>query len=56
MKQNNIQNPQEEQKLVQEILTAIKSVRYGSVEIIIQNSKVVQIDRTDKLRFDAHKS
>jgi len=35
-----------------EILLAIKNIRYGSVEIIIHDSKVVQIERKEKVRFD----
>ena len=35
----------------QHILQAIKNVRYGSVEIIIHDSKVVQIERKEKIRF-----
>jgi len=27
-------------------------VRYGSVEVVIQNSRVVQIERKEKFRFD----
>lgn len=34
------------------ILRAIKSVEYGSVEIVIRNSRVVQIERKEKFRFD----
>ena len=37
--------------LEQQILQAIKHVRYGSVEIIIHDSKVVQIERKEKIRF-----
>jgi hypothetical protein len=36
----------------QEILRAIKSVKYGSVEIIIHDSAVVQIERKEKIRFE----
>jgi len=36
----------------QQILRAIKDVRYGSVEIIIHDSKVVQIERKEKIRFE----
>jgi hypothetical protein len=36
----------------QQILRAIKNVRYGSVEIIIHDSKVVQIERKEKIRLD----
>lgn len=41
-----------ERKLLSEILKAIKSIRYGYVQIIVQDSKVVQIDKTEKIRFD----
>lgn len=36
----------------EEILKAVKSVRFGNVQIIIQDSRVVQIDTTEKLRLD----
>jgi hypothetical protein len=36
----------------QQILRAVKSIRYGSVEIIIHDSRVVQIDRKEKIRLD----
>ncbi len=41
-----------ERKLLSEILKAIKSIRYGYVQIIVQDSKVVQVDKTEKIRFD----
>ena len=41
-----------EHEIVQAILAAIKSLRYGSIEIIVQDSKVVQIERREKIRFD----
>lgn len=34
-----------------EIENAIRSIRYGSVHIIIQDGLVVQIDKTEKLRL-----
>ena len=33
------------------IAHAIRSIRYGSVEIVIHNAKVVQVERREKLRF-----
>lgn len=33
------------------ILTAIKNIKFGAVEIHIHNSKVVQIEETNKFRF-----
>lgn len=42
----------ENKKLIEEILRAVASIKYGYVQIVIQNSKVVQIDKTDKVRFE----
>ena len=36
----------------QEILEAVRAIRYGSVEVVIHDSKVVQVIRTEKVRFD----
>lgn len=36
---------------VKEIIKAIKGIRYGYVQIIVQDSKVVQIDKTQKTRL-----
>ena len=37
---------------VREIVIALKSIRYGDVRIVVQDSKVVQIDKTEKTRLD----
>jgi hypothetical protein len=42
----------QDEKLLFQILRAIKSIRYGYIQIVVQDSKVVQIDKTEKLRFD----
>ena len=34
----------------------VKSMRFGVVQIIIHDSKVVQIERTERTRFDAPQS
>jgi hypothetical protein len=39
-------------EIEREILLAIQGIRYGSVEIIIHNSEVVQIERKEKVRFE----
>jgi hypothetical protein len=36
-----------------EIIRAIRNIRYGSVEITIHDSRVVQIERKEKRRFEA---
>ncbi len=38
--------------LIRSIAEAIKGVRFGSVEVVIQDSRVVQIERKEKFRFD----
>ena len=35
----------------QELLHALKGIRFGSVEIIIHDSRIVQIERKEKVRF-----
>ncbi|BFU96467.1 MAG: protein of unknown function [Nitrospira sp.] len=40
----------------QAIMHALKGIRFGSVEIIVHDSKVVQIERKEKTRFDSHLS
>jgi hypothetical protein len=30
----------------------VKSLRYGVVEIVVQDSRVVQLERTERLRLD----
>ncbi len=45
-----------EKELLLQILKALKSIRYGYVQIIVQDSKVVQIDKTEKIRFDKENS
>ena len=40
-----------EVRIQQEILRAVREVRFGSVEIVIHDSKVVQVERREKIRF-----
>ena len=44
------------QQLISEILSALNKLRYGSVEITAHNSKIVQIEKKEKLRFDKERS
>ncbi|NOU12144.1 MAG: YezD family protein [Nitrospira sp.] len=44
--------PYSDQAVEQAVLLALKGIRYGSVEIIVHDSKVVQIERREKMRFD----
>ena len=40
------------ENLLKQIKDAVERIRYGSVEIVIHDSKVVQIERKEKLRFN----
>jgi hypothetical protein len=41
----------EDGEIARRIIEAIRSVRFGHVQIIIQDSRVVQIDKTEKVRL-----
>jgi len=43
-------------QLTQQILRALQEIRFGSVEIVIHDSKVVQIERKEKIRIDTDSS
>lgn len=34
-----------------EILKAVRNIKFGSVEVVIHDSKVVQIEKKEKIRF-----
>jgi hypothetical protein len=38
--------------VIREIVRALRGVNYGSIEVVIHNSRVVQIERKEKIRFD----
>lgn len=35
-----------------EVLRAIRDTRFGTVEIVVHQSRIVQITRSEKLRFE----
>ena len=42
-----------ERRVLAEVLRALRTLRYGSVQIVVQDARVVQIDTTEKKRLDA---
>lgn len=40
-------------EIERQILSSLQQIRFGSLEIVIHDSRVVQIERSEKLRFDA---
>jgi hypothetical protein len=51
MSTNKTQNTADEAAL-KKIIEALKGLRFGSIAITVHNSKIVQIDRVEKTRFD----
>jgi hypothetical protein len=41
----------EERRVVSEVLAAIRSVSHGTVTIVVQDRRVVQLERLEKRRF-----
>ncbi|MFT4091618.1 MAG: YezD family protein [Asticcacaulis sp.] len=40
----------------QHILNAISEIRFGTVEVVIHDSRIVQIEKSEKFRFDTKKT
>jgi len=54
--QRVIQSQEQNQDIAHKILLAIKDLRFGSVEVIIHDSRIVQIERKEKIRIDTDPS
>jgi hypothetical protein len=54
---NTIQLNQSEpgQEWLEVVWNQVKSLQFGSVEIVIHNARVVQLDRTERLRFEKNR-
>lgn len=49
-------NRSKEQQITEisdQIASILQEIKFGSIEIIIHDNKVVQIERKEKLRFDS---
>ncbi|OIO72117.1 MAG: hypothetical protein AUJ85_10800 [Elusimicrobia bacterium CG1_02_37_114] len=49
--ENKIKENKIEQKVVEEIISSLQQINYGELVITIHNSKIVQIEKTEKRRF-----
>lgn len=43
-------------ELLQELRQALGSIRYGTIELVIHDGRVVQLERREKVRFEAEVS
>ncbi len=48
---NEPPNPRE-QEVLAEVLRAIRELRFGHVQVIVQDSRVIQIETLEKKRMD----
>lgn len=49
---NLLENNRElDEEVLVQIALAIKQLKYGTVTIVVQDSKVVQIEKTEKMRL-----
>lgn len=39
-------------EVLERIVIALRGLRFGSIEIVVQDSRVVQIERKEKFRLD----
>ena len=46
--------PEEEElrRVEREVLRSLREIRFGSIEIVIHDGRVVQIERREKVRLD----
>ncbi len=51
-KEMTTERDKETETVARDIARAVKGIRYGYVQVIIQDSKIVQIDKTEKIRLD----
>jgi hypothetical protein len=40
------------QALLRELRQALRSIRYGAIELVIHDGRVVQLERREKVRFE----
>jgi hypothetical protein len=45
-----------EQRILPIIADLLRNIKYGNIQITIQDGRVVQIDKTEKFRFNVQKS
>jgi len=41
----------EELDVFREVLKAMREIRHGYIQLVVQDSRVVQIEKTEKVRF-----
>ncbi len=55
MEENVTHNKKADEAIITQILRALKGIQYGYIQITVQDSRVVQIDKTEKVRLDGQR-
>jgi hypothetical protein len=55
LKLEKIQREPRIAEIANQVADLLQDLKFGSIEIIVHESKVVQIERKEKLRFDSKK-
>jgi hypothetical protein len=55
LKLEKIQREPRITEIANQVADLLQDLKFGSIEIIVHESKVVQIERKEKLRFDSKK-
>lgn len=42
----------EERRLLEQIVTSLEGLRFGSIEIMVHEGRIVQFERREKVRLD----
>lgn len=48
----NIEKESKNNDIARDIVKAVKGIKFGYIQLIIHDSKIVQIDKTEKIRLD----
>jgi len=49
----NTQNEHKDEDIAKDIARAAKGIKFGYIQVTIHNSKIVQIDKTEKIRLSS---
>jgi len=39
-------------EIEKEILNSLRELKYGSIEIVVHDAKIVQLEKSERIRFD----
>ncbi|MCG7405791.1 YezD family protein [Paenibacillus sp. ACRRX] len=54
---NPIQNLQTEELIwLERIATHLRDLQFGTIQIVVHNGQIVQIEKTERHRYDVHES